>query len=104
MGSSLARALRNARSSHVSVGRWLCRRSTATSCRSTRISTSLAASERASSTSQLSTRASIRYASRKATAGDHAVRAVDGDCEVGRPMAVKALVGGCVTVLGTHRA
>jgi hypothetical protein len=36
------------------------------------ISTSLAASERASSASQLATR--IRYASRKATATDHADR------------------------------
>src|SRR5215213_3042985 len=67
-----------------------------------RISTSLAASARASSASQLSTRASIRYASRKATAGDHAARAVDGGCEVG-PLALNALVRGCVTVLGTHR-
>ena len=60
VGSSLLNALSMARSSHVSVGRGLVRRSTATSCRSTRISTSLAASERASSAIQLSTRASTR--------------------------------------------
>ncbi len=46
---------------------------------STRISTSLAGSERASNTSQLSTRASIRYASRKATASDHAALAPDDE-------------------------
>jgi hypothetical protein len=66
MGSSLLSAPRTARSTQVKVGRGLCRRSTATSCRSTRISTSLAASDRASSASQLRTRASVRYASRKA--------------------------------------
>jgi integrase/recombinase XerD len=44
----------------------------------------LAPSERASSASQPRTRVRIRYASRKATAGDHAARAVDGDGEVGR--------------------
>jgi hypothetical protein len=60
VGSSLLSALSTARSSQVSVGRALVRRSTATSCRSVRISTSLAASERASSTSQLSTRTIIR--------------------------------------------
>jgi hypothetical protein len=41
-------------------------------------------------------------ASRKATAEDHAVLAVDGDCEVG-PAAAKALIKGRVMVLGTHR-
>src|SRR4051794_4879262 len=63
---------------------------------------SFAASDRASSTSQLSMRMSIRYASRKATAGDHAAWAVDGDGGVGL-MALNALATGCVTVLGTHR-
>ena len=51
-----------------------------------RISTSLAASERASSATQLTTWVSVRYASRKATAGDHAARAGDSDCEVGPPV------------------
>jgi len=53
-------ALSMARSSHDIFGRGLFRRSTATSCRSTRISMSLALPERASSASQLSTRTSIR--------------------------------------------
>jgi hypothetical protein len=65
------------------LGRGWCRRSTATSWGSTRISASFAASERASSASQLNTRASSRYASRKATTGDHAARAVGG-CRRGR--------------------
>jgi hypothetical protein len=43
--------------------------------------------------------ASIRYASRKATTGDHAARAAHGEREVGRLMAI-ALVGGRVRVLG----
>src|SRR4051794_8979600 len=64
---------------------------------------SLAASVRTSSVTQLSTRASIRYVSRKATAGDRAARAVDGDGEVG-PLPPNAPVTGPVTVLGTHRA
>jgi tRNA A37 threonylcarbamoyladenosine dehydratase len=64
---------------------------------------SLAASERASSASQLGTRVRIRYASRRATAGDHAGRAVDGAGEVGS-LAVNALVRDCVTVLGAHRS
>jgi hypothetical protein len=95
-------ALRNARSTRVSAGRGLCRRSTAASWRSTRISTSLAALDRASSASQLSTRASARYASRTATASEHAGRLASGDCE-GRPPAM-AQIGGRDTVLGTHRA
>ena len=47
-------------------------------------------------------RVSIRYVNRKATAGDHAAGAVDGGCEVGS-LALRALIRGCVTVLGTHR-
>jgi hypothetical protein len=43
----------------------------------------LGASERASSASQLSTRVNVREASRKATADDHAVLAVEGDVEGG---------------------
>src|SRR5919107_853174 len=58
--------------------------------------------ERASSVSQLSTRASIRYASRRATARDHAARAAHGEREVHRLTAI-ALVEGRVRVLGTHR-
>jgi hypothetical protein len=62
---------------------------------------SFVASDRASSASQLSTRVRIRYASRKATAGDHAAWAADGDGEVGL-LALNALFRGCATVLGTH--
>jgi hypothetical protein len=54
------------------IARGLVQRSTATSSRSVSISTSLAVSERASSASQPSTRTSIGYASRRATASDHA--------------------------------
>ena len=56
-------------------------RSTATSSRRVRISASFAASERASSASQPNTRTSVKYASRKATARDHAGPARDGDAE-----------------------
>ena len=42
------------------------------------------------------------YASRKATAGDHAGGAADGELEVG-PLMAMPLVRGRGTVLGTHR-
>jgi len=77
----------------------LARRSTATSCRSVRISASFAASERASSASQPNTRTSVKYASRKATARDHAGPARDGDAE-GRP--TEGAVQARDRVLGTH--
>jgi hypothetical protein len=50
---------------------------------------------------QLSMRASIRYATRKATTGDHAAGADDGEREVG-PLTAILLVKGRVRVLGTH--
>ena len=56
-GSSLAKAASTARSAQSGFGRTTCRRSTATSCRSTSISASFAASLRARSTSQPNTRA-----------------------------------------------
>jgi hypothetical protein len=59
-GGSRARAASTARSAQSGLGRATCRRSTATSCRSTKISASLAASLRASSTSQPNTRAMSR--------------------------------------------
>jgi hypothetical protein len=52
----LAKAASMARSAQSGLGRATCRRSTATSCRSTRISASLAESLRARSTSQPNTR------------------------------------------------
>jgi len=55
-GSNLARAASTARSAQSGLGPATCRRSTATSCRSTKISASFAASSRARSTSQPSTR------------------------------------------------
>ena len=77
----------------------LARRSTTTSSRRVRISASFAASERASSASQPNTRTSVKYASRKATARDHAGPARDGDAE-GRP--TEAAVQARDRVLGTH--
>lgn len=53
--STLARAASTARSAQSGLGRTTCRRSTATSCRSTRISASFAASPCVSSASQPNT-------------------------------------------------
>jgi hypothetical protein len=48
-------------------------------------------------------RANIRYASPKATVGDHAAGADDGEREVG-PLTTIPLVRDRVRVLGTHRS
>jgi hypothetical protein len=60
LGRSLVKAARTARSGQVGCGLVTCRRSTATSCRSTRISAFLETCLRASSSSQLTERARQR--------------------------------------------
>jgi len=72
-GSRRASAESTTRSGHDGRGLPTWRRSTATSCRRTKISTFLAALVRASNASQPSTFTKLRYRIRIATAGDHAL-------------------------------
>src|SRR5829696_3447722 len=61
----------------------------------------LAVSDRASGANLLSAPANVRQAKRKATAGDHAARAMHRDPEV--QLTAKALIRCGDTILGTHR-
>jgi hypothetical protein len=71
LGNSRASAASSARSAQSSLGRTTCRRSTATSCRSTSISTSLEASLRVRSTNQPNNRTISRYTRRMNTSAEH---------------------------------